>query len=174
MKRLLGSNQYEDKYRLISKDAERSVWMVATLCLLGVIFFIKTQPAIISPLADSPVCSSIGPPKTADYLVDFYSSRYGKNRWDKLVIKVKLHFLLLKESAYGGTKSCGDGGLACGPLQYHLPTWFGFRKIMLAQRLITEIGNRENLEQSIETTAWAIANGRELNWGPLARKEIIL
>lgn len=47
--RKIGSNQYQYKYGL-SKDAIISVWMVATITLLGVIVLPKSR--IISPIPD--------------------------------------------------------------------------------------------------------------------------
>ena len=45
---------------------------------------------------------------TTDEMVDFYANKYGKYPWEKLTIKVKLHYLLLRESAYGNSKNCGE------------------------------------------------------------------
>ena len=42
---------------------------------------------------------------------------------------------------------------------------------MLKKGLIKEIGSRYDLEQSIETTAWALLEGRGKEWGPILREE---
>jgi hypothetical protein len=83
-----------------------------------------------------------------------------------------LHYLLLREQNYGGSNNCGDSGKACGPLQFHEPTYIGYRKIMIQRRLIDIVGSRFNMDNAIETAAWAINDGREGAWGPIARGEI--
>lgn len=108
-----------------------------------------------------------------DTWVALYSDKFGRTLSEKNHTKELLHCLLYNESGYGYNKGYGDSGLAGGPLQYHQSTWDGFRKIMLKRGLITEIGDRENMEQAIETTAWAIIDGRSLNWGPVYRGDCI-
>jgi len=139
----------------------------------GVIKVIETP--VISPCPDSG-CAFISyeTPKTIDSMVDLYSMRYGKTKWEQLRTKTMIHYLLLREAAYGNTKTCGDNGLACGPLQYHDATYLSFRKIMIERELVNDIGSRWDMEDSIETTAWAINDGRENNWGPILRGEIKL
>lgn len=104
-----------------------------------------------------------------DTWVDKYAEKYATPKLTKSKLKYQLHCLLYYESGHYATNKCGDSGLACGAMQYHQATWAGFRNIMLKRELITEIGDRFNLEQAIETTAWAIADGREYNWGPILR-----
>lgn len=111
---------------------------------------------------------------TVDQYIDKYSKMYAKNDYEADAIKVKLHFLLFREARYGKSTACGDGGLACGPLQYHLATYKSYRQQMLDAGLIKEIGSRLNLIDSIQTTAWALSKGKDLAWGPLARAEIKL
>ncbi len=86
-------------------------------------------------------------------------------------LRYQLHCLANKESSHHTMTTCGDSGLACGLYQYHQTTWQGFRKEMLAKGLITEIGSRLNDKQAVETTAWALANNRDGNWGPWVRGE---
>jgi len=109
-----------------------------------------------------------------DCWIDEYSKKFVKSEVEAMQIKVKLHFLVYKESKYGFDTNCGDSGKACGPLQFHESTWQGYRKIMLKEGLIDEIGSRLDMEQALETTAWAIATGRETAWGPIKRGEIDL
>lgn len=134
-----------------------------------------TRIPVISPCPDDG-CAFISyeTPKTIDTLVDMYSMRYGKTKWMQLRTKVILHYLLLREAAYGNTKTCGDSGLACGPLQFHDATYISFRQIMIERGLTTKLGSRWDMEDSIETAAWAINDGRENNWGPISRGEIKL
>lgn len=101
-----------------------------------------------------------------------YATKYTNNVYERSVMIAKLHFLLSKEAKHGNVKTCGDNSKACGPLQFWAQTWTRMRTQMLKAGLITEIGDRNNMEQAIETTAWAIANGREKEWGPLLRNEI--
>lgn len=154
------------------------VWLMFMLGLVVAGSSLKVEYTFISPLTDNPIevkeakasdtCNDI------DCWIDEYSNKYGKTTDEKQKIKVKLHFLAYKESKYGLSETCGDSGKACGPLQFWEPTWQGYRKIMLEDNLITEIGSRLDMEQALETTAWAISTGRENSWGPLLRKEIRL
>ena len=109
-----------------------------------------------------------------DAWVDKYAKKYGKNRFYQNRTKALIHFLLLREQNYGGTNNCGDSGLACGPLQFHEATYIGYRKLMIQEGLTTFLGSRLDMENAIETASWAINNGRENAWGPVARGEIKL
>jgi hypothetical protein len=114
------------------------------------------------------------PTPRVDDLVDTYSKKYGKTRYQQNRIKAMLHFLLLREQNYGGSNNCGDSGKACGPLQFHAGTYKGYRNIMIKRGLITDMGSRLSMNDAVETAAWAISDGRERAWGPVARNEIIL
>lgn len=85
-----------------------------------------------------------------------------------------LHFLLLREQNYGGSKNCGDSGLACGPLQFHEGTYERNRKDMIDKGFVNDIGSRHDMSDAIETTAYMISIGQENQWGPVARGEIKL
>jgi len=63
----------------------------------------------------------------------------------------------------------GDNGMAGGSLQYWEETWVGYRKLMIKEGLITEIGSRYDAEQAVFTTVWAINSGRAKAWGPIFR-----
>jgi hypothetical protein len=82
-----------------------------------------------------------------------------------------LHCLLFKESRYGSGKGKGDGGLASGPLQFHEATYQSYRSQMMKAGLANHVGSRDDLEDAVDTTAWAIANGRAKAWGPVYRGE---
>ena len=43
------------------------------------------------------------------------------------------------------------------------------RKQMIANGLATDISDPLNIKEATRTTAWAIANGRALEWGPILR-----
>ena len=107
-----------------------------------------------------------------DEWVDKMSKKYGRGRYEQNRIKVVLHFLLLKEQNYGGSNACGDGGAACGPLQFHEPTYQGYRKQMIKEGNVTYVGSRLDIYDAVETAAWAISTGREKAWGPMLRGEI--
>lgn len=80
-----------------------------------------------------------------------------------------MHCLAHRESGHGVSKAHGDGGLAGGPYQFHEATWQRMRKQMIKQGYAEEIGSRYDLKEAIRTTAWAIREGRALEWGPILR-----
>jgi len=80
-----------------------------------------------------------------------------------------MHCLAHRESGHGASNAHGDGGLAGGAMQFHEETWNRMRKQMIKQGYATEIGSRYDLKESIRTTAWAIKEGRALEWGPILR-----
>ena len=148
---IIAGSEVEVKYEFISPLPDR---------VLGKVDQIQAQ--------EPDLCRDI------DCWIDEYSKKFVKSEVEAMQIKVKLHFLVYKESKYGFDTNCGDSGKACGPLQFHESTWQGYRKIMLKEGLIDEIGSRLDMEQALETTAWAIATGRETAWGPIKRGEIDL
>ena len=109
-----------------------------------------------------------------DAWVDKYATIYTSNVIQKNYTKAMIHFLLFKESKYGEDKRYGDGGLAGGPLQFHEATYIDYRKHMIQEGLTASLGSRLDMENAIETLAWAINNDRENAWGPVARGEIKL
>jgi len=163
-------------FDIVNRYKHRSWYLAVILFFILCYWTVRwMETPVLSPCPDSG-CAFISyeTPKTIDSMVDLYSMRYGKTKWEQLRTKTMIHYLLLREAAYGNTKTCGDNGLACGPLQYHDATYLSFRKIMIERGLITDIGSRWDMEDSIETTAWAINDGRENNWGPILRGEIKL
>ena len=108
------------------------------------------------------------PGENIDGWVDKYTKQYFDG-WKVSEVKMIMHCLLHRESGHGASNSCGDGGLACGPLQFHYLTWTRMRGQMLKAGLIDEIGSRLNAEQAVHTTIWAIANGHAKEWGPIFR-----
>ncbi len=172
-----GSNGYVYKWKGLTPFVKTSILTVIALMFFGLWIIEKTKTPIVSPCPD-PECNirvyAAEKKMTVDEMVEYYANKFGKYPWEKLTIKAKLHYLLLRESAYWNTKTCGDNGLACGPLQFHETTYQSFRQLMVTQKLTNKIGSRLDMEDAIETTAWAIANGRGNNWGPIARGEIKL
>lgn len=104
-----------------------------------------------------------------DFYVNKYVDKYMTH--DKEYTKYKLRCLYWKESRNGTSDAHGDNGMAGGPLQFWQETYNNYRKIMIKRGLVTEIGSRYDLENAIETTVWAISDGRELAWGPILRGE---
>ncbi len=177
-----GSNQYRDKWGF-RNETKSSVLIMAIFMLLVVIAGREWQRVhpIISPCPEEGCSTKVyaaeptpTPTLTIDQLVDKYATTYTQNESQKSWMKAIVHFLLYKESKHGADKQQGDGGLAGGPLQFHETTYVGFRRIMIDRGLTTYIGSRFDLNDAIETAIWAIADGRENNWGPIVRGEIKL
>lgn len=80
-----------------------------------------------------------------------------------------MHCLAHREARHGESKAMGDNGLAGGPFQFHEATWTRMRKQMIGSGLSHEVGSRFDFKESARTTAWAIKNGRALEWGPILR-----
>jgi len=79
--------------------------------------------------------------------------------------------LLRNETGHGMDKSCGDGGRACGVVQFWKDTYVSYRRIMIGRGLVKHIGSRMNPEDAIETMIWAFSDGRGRAWGPFLRGE---
>lgn len=141
--------------------------------LVGGVLYV-TKPQTINPCADTGCSVKVvyADEFKVDELVDTYSHKYGRTSYERNRIKALLHYLLLREQNYGGSDACGDGGKACGPLQFHEPTYISYRNIMIKKGLVKDMGSRLNMKDAIETTAWAISDGREKAWGPVFRGEI--
>ena len=150
------------------------IWLLVILTFIILHSTIKVEYQFLSPVGEaqaienyrlevekSQICDN------PDCWVDQYATKYAKNPAEVNRIKVLLHFLLYKESMYGVNTNCGDGGKSCGPLQFHQSTWERMRN-----QMGEPIGDRYDMRLAIQTTAWAIATGHELEWGPCLRGEI--
>lgn len=147
--------------------------LLLNITFIGIGWVVLTKPQVLSPLSDNPVYAMEAPkeaPLTIDQMVEKHSTKYS-DRLGKSHTKALLHCLLNKESHYGEDKGMGDGGLAGGILQFHESTYIGYRKIMIKSGLVKSIGDRFDYENAIETTAWAINDGRGNAWGPILRGE---
>lgn len=80
-----------------------------------------------------------------------------------------MHCLAHRESGHGASNAHGDNGMAGGPFQFWEDTWNRMRKQMIKQGVAAEIGSRYDLKEAVRTTAWAIKEGRALEWGPILR-----
>ncbi len=180
MKLKRGSNQYQYRHKGLKPEVKHDCLILVIFMLLAVIAGREYQHAhpILSPCPDSGCVSVVYAVEkkllTIDEMVDFYATRYTKNASQKSWMKTTLHFLLYKESKHGEDKQQGDGGLAGGPLQFHEATYQEYRQIMMKRGLTDHIGSRYDLEDAIETATWAISDGRQNAWGPIARGEINL
>lgn len=170
--------------RVVLRDAYRIVLvMIFIACLFPVINSFFKPEDLLNPLvsaqearpAPTMTPAPTKPPEPDDiqktdkwvgqYVDKYFTSHYGRSR-----IRGVMHCLLIKESQHTFMTAHdhhGDNGMAGGILQYWPATWTGFRKIMMDRGLVTEIGSRYNPEQAIETTVWALSDGRERNWGPI-------
>ena len=110
-----------------------------------------------------------------DEVVDKYAKIYSYGSLDRYSeLKAVLHCLFYFESKHTAASGFGDNGKAGGPLQFWEGTYTNFRKIMMEKGLTDHIGSRMDLEDAVETTTWALADGRGRNWGPILRGECIL
>jgi len=159
-------------------------WLIfLALFLIGRRIYVSIPTPIVSPAVHiveareeprpAPRVSESPKKEEVSYseLIEKYARKFSKNKTEEYRLTYLLHCLLKHESYYYLNQNCGDNGKACGPLQFHQETWNRFREQMLKEGLITEIGNRENPEQAIETTAWALTHGKENEWGPIRRRE---
>ena len=120
--------------------------------------------------------------KKSDELVGKYIEKYVTNERvgdDKLVrymkskMRARMQCLLFKEAVHNNSKGHGDHGMAGGPLQFWEQTYIGYRKLMIKEGFVTEIGSRYDLDNAIETAVWATTSGREKAWGPVLRGECL-
>jgi hypothetical protein len=98
------------------------------------------------------------------------ADKFANNKKSASDLRYQLHCLANKESKHGVFQTCGDSGKSCGLYQYREATWSSFRKTMLAKGLISELSTRWNDKEAIFTTAWALAQGKDMNWGPIKNK----
>jgi hypothetical protein len=160
-------------------QVQRDVFKVLAVALLVALAFawvkrsMEVSAEMVHPqpngiwIIDRPI-EVIKEAENVDTWVGKYVDQYFKDH-RKSEVRMIMHCLLHRESGHGASKGHGDGGKAGGPLQFHQPTWNGYRKIMFDRGLITEIGSRYDAEQAIHTTVWAIADGRARAWGPIYR-----
>ena len=113
------------------------------------------------------------PDENVDAWIREAAAKYANASYPESYLKYQLHCLANKESGhrYDQHTKCGDNNASCGLFQYKQPTWDGFRKIMMKEGLADEIGSLWDDELQVETTAWALSDGRHQNWGPWLRNE---
>lgn len=156
-------------------------WMSIWVMMMVTIYVVQPVQTPISPSPIFPIVSeakAAGPDdiQLTDSMVAKYVDKYCTKHYCRSRMRGIMHCLLTKESEHtfmDANDHHGDNGMAGGILQYWPDTWTGFRKIMMNKGIVTEIGSRYNPEQAIETTVWAILDGREGNWGPVKRQECL-
>lgn len=127
----------------------------------------------VSPLAQGTIriVEKEVPAENIDTWIAEAATKYANTSYPESYLKYQLHCLANKESGhrYNDHTKCGDGGKSCGLYQYRQATWNGFRKIMMQKGLASEIGSLWDNKLQVETTAWALSDGRHQNWGPWLR-----
>jgi len=193
-----GSNQYEMKRKENWKTTMPIGFVILLfIALAGYTFKTLTTPRILYPIPDNAIVKSVKVAKEAavkkveakevevsptpiiktpeiedvDILTGQAIDEFYKGPGDRSYMRQLMHCLLFKETKHDYSKDHGDGGLAGGPLQFHQPTWEGYRKIMIEEGYAKEIGSRYDLKEAIRTTVWAIRDGRGNAWGPILRGE---
>ena len=160
------------KWQLHASLMTLGLVVIAALFRIGVLAF---NPVFISPLAEYEtikVKEMVEVEKeNADTWIDRYAHLYTDTDAKAEYIKYQLHCLYWKESRNGLSDDQGDGGKAGGNFQWHQPTWVSVRDQMMDKRLVTEIGNRFDPKQAVQTTAYVLANDRGGLFGPILRGE---
>ena len=152
--------------------------------MVGVLLYI-TQDRVVSPCSDSGCTVLVKTVYAEDTLSDYQKidlwvdedcNRFfnGKSQYYINRCKALTHYLLLREQNYGGSNNCGDSGKACGPMQFHEPTYKANRTAMIKKGLTKEMKSRLDMESAIETAIYMFSIGQEKQWGPVARSEITL
>ncbi len=168
--------------RFVSKRAR----IMAPVLLLGTIitpsFFSRGEPKaqpLISPVVmtvqatephDSPIVFEKSKMEAQDQWIGEAADKYANKSKSASKLRYQLHCLAYKENGHHANNKCGDGGKSCGMYQYRKGTWEGFRKQMIKAGLVKEIGSLWDDQEAINTTAWALVNGKETHWGPIVNK----
>jgi len=108
-----------------------------------------------------PVATATPTPTDSEYIEQAVNEFLPAHKSEALMI---MHCLAHRESGHGASNAHGDNGLAGGPFQFHQATWVRMRKQMEEPE-----SSRYDFMEASRTTAWAIANGRALEWGPILR-----
>jgi hypothetical protein len=167
----------------VQRDATRLSMGVALLCCYC--FWLNhPQGELLSPVPKRPSYSrsvvfaaehktTLAPsptPRDVDVFVGAAVDEFFSDPSRQSEVRMILHCLLNRETKHNYAKGHGDGGQAGGPLQFHQPTWEGYRKLMIKAGLASEIGSRDDLKEAIRTTIWAIKTNRATAWGPILRE----
>jgi hypothetical protein len=165
---------YKQKYIYWMKLAYFFLALLILFITLAIIVNRSKKP-LITPIATKVHAYKVKEEvfvENLDYWVGKYTDKYFETNTRRSEVRMLMHCLLHRESghqAHDENGPHGDSGKAGGILQFHQPTWEGYRKKMMNAGLVEEIGSRYNPEQAIETTVWAISTGRAYAWGPVAR-----
>ena len=180
-----GSNQFKVKNKyplgLTKKSWYSVVWLSFIVFALLMAFrgiTLAYKPILIDPLAKviptstptvTPIIIEVRSENSniLDEYVEEAARKYGKGKDGYSKLKSTLHCLLYFETKHGYANGKGDNGLAEGLTQFHQSTWTAFRKQMIKLGLAKEVYARTDDYEVIMTTAWALANGKGRNWGPI-------
>lgn len=113
------------------------------------------------------------PTYNIDLLIGEYADKFATAKKSSSYLRYQLHCLANKESGHYSSTRCGDLQRACGPFQFWEDTYLSFRKIMMENGLVKTIGSRWDLKDATETTAWALVNGHDTDWGPIGRGDCL-
>lgn len=177
----VGTNQYRKKTPQHWKANLIGGIVVLTIIALSGMYIRKeaiegvwAQEPVLSPIStDSAKIITPTPTMTPRELQDKWigeqADRFAKPQIGKSAsyLRYQLHCLAYMENGHHANNNRGDGGLASGMYQYHEGTYEGFRKIMMREGLTHHMGSRDDDEDAIETTAWALSEQRDYNWGPI-------
>lgn len=157
------------------RDLAAIGYLALVISLTGAFVQNKLNEPVISPIASKVFAYKVTEERmveSIDTWVGKYVDKYFEKNTQRSEVRMLMHCLLHRESGHqphDANGPHGDNGKAGGILQFHQPTWEGYRKLMIKDGLVGEIGSRYNPEQAIETTVWAISTGRAYAWGPVAR-----
>lgn len=178
MKYTLGTNQFRKKRKEHWKFNLVSGVVVLTLLSFSGLYIRKeaiekvwAEESIISPVVNYSISPTPTPTQRElqDIEIGKQADRFARPEIGKSAsyLRYQLHCLAYMENGHHANNKCGDNGKACGMYQYHEGTFEGFRKIMMKEGLTHHMGSRLDDEDAIETTAWALSDQRDNNWGPI-------
>jgi hypothetical protein len=184
MKYRVGSNQYRLKaaswFQRKNAGLKNGTWLnvflgFALIGLVWAVFSTSETVHLVTPLAHAQVAGnsaelSVPTPtptieiENMDVWNGKYIDQFASGDSERSLWRYQFNCIEHFESTHHYTTRNGDNGLAQGLFQYHQETWVGYRKRMIKEGLITEIGSPYNDEQAIQTTAYIFAHGGQQNW----------
>lgn len=169
-------------YKTSRKVTKQALVLLSLLSLVVLYGYLKQPVELLNPLAHAqegralpPVAAPPAEPVLSDnpQLLDHYIGEavdeFFEDRSQRSEMRMLMHCLAHRENGHAANRNCGDSGKSCGPYQFRVETWSRMRGQMIKAGLTSEVGDLYNLKESTRTTAWAIKNGRALEWGPIMR-----
>jgi len=132
-----------------------------TMIAVGIAALTYKTSSVVAP--DPVYAKEIGTnvPQPFKYTINELSAYYSR------IYKVDEKYarcIIFKESSYNPA-AVGDGGKAVGLVQFHLPTWKRFRKMMGKPQTDT----RFVAEDALDTFFWALSKGYDRHWSPVIK-----